>query len=220
MTSLTLVALPPADLGHVPGFPVAAMDGLPVFCLADVAVRRWLRGREGEGCQIVIANPGWQPDADLASRALTFPADGRDLDIIAHARAVWEMTHSRDSAGLWHELPRLAWEPLSPGWMAFGDRHCYLISRGSDGRLRLTRWTVHAGNQSGQMAFAREVLDNSVIVDDPVQGQIVAQAYEDGRDVEEFAAWRHPQCTKPSFSRRRPDRELVLAWRAEGARQA
>ena len=216
-TSEIILAAPlPGDLGKVPGFPVDALGGLPVFCLADPTVRRWVRSRQDEGSAVLVGDPGWVPGPHVAPRTRTFPADDRDLAIVAHGRAVWETTHCRDTAGVWHQLPRLEWQPMSPGWQASGGRHGYLISRSPDDRVRLTRWASRTGG-GDPATLAREALDNSLRVTDPAQAQAIAQAYEDGRSIDGAPGWQRPASTKPRFYRHRSDLEISLPWRAEEA---
>lgn len=217
-TSEIILAAPlPEDLGKVPGFPVDALGGLPVFCLADPTVRRWVRGRQDEGSTVLVGDPGWLPGPDVAPRTRAFLADDRDLAIVAHGRGVWETTHCRDAAGVWHQLPRLEWQPLSPGWRASGDRHGYLISTGPDDRVRLTRWAARTGCGGDLATLAREVLDNSLRVTGPAQGQAIAQAYEDGRGIDGVPGWLRPGSTKAPFYRDQSDLETSLPWRAEEA---
>jgi hypothetical protein len=160
------------------------------------------------------------PDPDLAARTLCFPADDRDLAVIAHQRAVWDMTHSRTGDGEWHEIPRLVWEPQAPGWLAYGDRHGYLVSRGPDYRVRLTRWKVHSGagpSEDLTVTFVRDVLDHAVVVTDPMQGQIFAQAFEDGRSIVGVPGWQVRGSTRPPFPRSPADLEQIIDWHPEGA---
>lgn len=216
-----LASAEPAHQGVIRGFPVTALEGLPAMFVVDPAVRVWLRICRAEGGIAFICDPGWEPGEDPRLSTLSILADARDQAIIGHQRAVWETTHTRDPDGVWQQLPRLEWLPQSPGWVAYGDRHGYLISRGKDNRLRVTRWDRGGEDPPAEVdplvLFAREVLDNSFTIGGVALGQAAAQAYEDGRSVVGVAGWDIPRSTRPPYYPLRADLEPILDWRVEEA---
>jgi hypothetical protein len=77
----------------------------------------------------------------------------------------------------------MIWEPQSPGWLAVGAEHTYLIHRAYAGdRCVLTRWHTDRADVAGDrdVVLAREIAEHTVPVPGPLDAQRIAESFEHG----------------------------------------